>query len=260
MKKEVLFLICAFLFMSLTAIPGVQAVDGEKERVLIMKKKADVTGDGKEDTIYLIGTEYQENSLHFKDISLEIEETNGIKHRIEFDGGFEPNIALRDFNQDGVKDLFVTVETGGSGGISNHYLYTLKGATVTDLKTPEPLIIQGQLLNKYKAKITIENNHKTHKFNLKRRANEYEQTGLYHKGKLNEPTELMIGGYDLLKPIILKEGKMGLRGTQTISGAYHADVIGRVQSTWIYKDGAWVLLGTKVFEMDDERGQKAKDK
>ncbi|MDQ0154523.1 hypothetical protein [Robertmurraya andreesenii] len=248
MRKEFIILVAAFFIMSLTAFSAVYALEEEKKPVLITEKTADITGDGEEESIYLKGIEYQEDSLHFKTIFLEVREKNGRTHNMEFDGGFEPAICLKDFNDDGVKDVLVTINTGGSGGILNHHLYSLKDSKVTDLMTPEPLVISGQFLDKYKAKITIENNHKSHKFDLKERAKDYELNGLYHNGKLNEPTELIMGGFDRLKPIKIKGKKWGLRGNQTISGAAHADVIGRVESTWILKNGVWVLLSTKVFE------------
>lgn len=240
----------------MTAITGVYAVEEDKKPEVISKNKEDITGDGEQETIYLKGSFFEENNSFYKNIHIEIKNNGGEEKKIDLEEGTKPSITLKDFNEDGVKDLFISVETGGSGGLSNYYLYTLKDNKISNLSVPEPLVIQSQFLNGYKAKINIENNHKSHKFNLKSRSEDYENTGLYYQGKLNEPTELMIHTYSNLEPIKLKGGKLGLKGTQMISGAYNADVIGRVESTWKLKEGKWALVKTKVYEISYEKGNE----
>lgn len=246
-KKSLIFVSVLFLL----AITSVHAVENEKEQVL-GQYKGDVTGNGEEDHVFLKGVPFSSDPNHFEKLIIEVMGNDGKNQSIDVNGGFRPELTLEDINHDGIKDLFVSVETGGSGEIKNYYLYTLKGSNAIELTAPYPLVIQSEWLDRYKAKITIENNHKTHKFNLKSKADEYEQMGLYMNGKLNEPMELMIGDYDRLEPVKIKGGKIGLKGNQVISGAAHSDVIGRVESTWVFKDGEWKLLGTKVFETKHE--------
>lgn len=244
-----------FGFIILSAITGVEAMEnGDEEK--IAKYTVDVTGDGKNEQILLKGIAYPDHPSHFEKVIVEVVGDNEKREHIELDGGFHPELLLIDLNHDGIRDLFVSMETGGSGAIKNHYLYTLKDGKLGEHITPDPLVIHSEFLNQYKARITIENHHKTHKFNLKGKADEYEQMGLYMDGKLNEPMELIIGDYDHLEPIRVKGKKVGLKGNQVISGAAHADVIGRVESTWLYKDGTWELLGTKVFELYKEKKGK----
>ncbi|MDZ5472724.1 hypothetical protein SM124_13405 [Bacillus sp. 31A1R] len=253
MKRDLLFAFSAFFFMSLTAITGVYAVEEANKVQIISKDRLDVTGDGKKDTVFMKGVPFEQGVLFLKDIFLEIVASDGKKYKIPLEGGYEPTIQFQDLNQDNIKDLIVTVETGGSGGLSNHYLYTLKDFKVTDLTVPEPLIIQSEFLDHYKATINIQNNNKTYHFNLKSRAEDYERIGLYHNGKLNEPTELMVLPFGTLKPIPL-ENQMGLKGVQRISGAYNADFIAFVESTWLLENGKWVVRDVNVME------KKTKDK
>lgn len=253
MKKELLLLVSTFFFLSMTAITGVYAVEENKKVVLISEDIEDVTGDGKKDKISLKGTRMDDS--FYKDIFVEIN-TDEKEHKIDLEEGIRPSLNFNDFNQDGVKEIFISTETGASGGVSNYYLYTAKDNNIVNLKVPDPLVIQSQFLDGYKAKITIENNHKSYKFNLKNRSQDYENTGLYYQGKLNEPTELMIQSYTSLEPKKLRGKKLGLIGTQTISGAYNADVIGRVESTWELKNGTWTLIKTKIFETSYEKGRE----
>ncbi|MEQ2525277.1 hypothetical protein EKG37_06225 [Robertmurraya yapensis] len=258
MKKEMFFLVSAFFFMSMTAITVVYAVEEEaKEKSkVIAESEVDISGDGLAENIVVKGTLLEENESLYKNITIHISDPNGHNQKIDLEDGFKPKLTFRDLNRDGAQDILVAVPTHGSGGVSNYYLYTAKDFQVTDLTVPDPLVVQSQFLNGYKAKITIENNHKTYKFNLKNRAEDYESTGLYFQGKMNEPTELMIHAYSKLEPVKVRGKKVGLKGTQQISGAYDADVIGRIESTWVFQNGKWELLRTKVFETSYEKGKE----
>lgn len=256
MKRELLFAFSAFFFMSITAITGVYAVEEANKIDVISKDRIDVTGDGKRDTVYVKGKPFETGAMFLEEIYVEVVASNGKDYRIDLDGGYDPNIQFKDLNQDGTTDLFISVPTGGSGGLTNHYLYTLKDFKVQDLTVPEPLVIQSEFLNGYKAKIAIENSGQSHKFDLRSRAEDYERIGLYHNGKLNEPTELMVLPFGKLKPVTVKANQTGLRGVQRISGAYNADSIAFVESTWVYEKGYWKLIDTDIMEINQQANKK----
>lgn len=258
MKKELFFLVSAFFFMSMTAITVVYAIeeDAKGKPEIIAKSEVDVSGDGVAENIVVKGSLLEENESLYKNVTIHLSDSNGQKQKIALEDGFKPKLTFKDLNQDGVKDILVAVPTHGSGGVSDYYLYSAKDFQITDLTVPDPLVVQSQFLHGYKAKITIENNQKTHKFNLKNRAEDYENSGLYFQGNMNEPTELMIHAYSKLEPVKVRGKKAGLKGTQQISGAYNADVIGRIESTWLNQNGKWELLRTKVFETSYEKGKE----
>jgi hypothetical protein len=259
MKKELLFAFAAFFFMSLSAITGVYAVEEANTlESVIVKEQMDVTGDGKLDTIYVKGEPFEEGAIFLRSITLEILSATGKSHKINLEGGYEPQIDFKDLNNDGVKDIFLAVNTGGSGGLSNHYLFTVKDDQLTDLTVPEPLVIQTSFLNGYKANMTIENTNESYQFDLRNRAKDYERLGLYHNGKLNEPAELMVLPFGTLKPVKVNGNQMGLKGSQRISGAYNADSIAYVESSWVYENGKWKLLDTNVMELRRNTTKKKK--
>lgn len=256
MKKEYLVLITALFLMSMTAITGVYAGEQKNELETISKKEVDVNGDGMTETVILKGKVLSNDEAPYQTVLLEIIDSKGKKQKVKIEGGFKPNLLLKDLNHDGTNDILVSIGIDDSSEQSNYYLYTLSNSKIVEISTPEPLNIQSEFLDRYKAKIYIENNKKAHKFNLKSRKADYEQTGIYHNGNLNEPMELMVESYNKLEPIKVKGNKMGLKGSQTISGAYNEDIIGRVVSTWVYNNGTWDLLGTKVFEVQYEKGNE----
>ncbi|KAA9023598.1 hypothetical protein [Niallia endozanthoxylica] len=267
MKKEFGLVLLALFFLSLNAITGAYAVEGDKNSVpvetnivdkpiVLLKEEMDVSGDGKLDTIVIKGVQYEDGSSFLKGIFLEIKGSNGQTYTTELDSGFDPDLKFVDLNHDGIQEMYITIPTGGSGGIANHFLYTLKDFTLTDIGIPDPLMISSEFQDGYKAAMTIDNTNQTYNFNLMNRKKNYNKLGLYINGKLNEPRELMVDSYSSLKPVIVKDELYGLKGVQQISGAYHADGIAFVESKWIYENGKWTLMETKVIE----RSKKAKKK
>jgi hypothetical protein len=268
MRKEFGLVLLALLFLSINAITGAYAVEDigdekesqvhNQEKQTLIKEEADVSGDGKPDTIKITGIHYEEGSSYLKEIYLEIKGSNGNHYRTELDSGYEPTLELVDLNHDGIKDMFISIPTGGSGGISNYFLYTLKDFILTDIGIPEPLQITSQFLDNYKAAMAIDNTGETYTFDLQSRKKDYNQLGLYTNGVLNEPRELMVDPYSSLKPFQVKdrEEQYGLKGIQQISGAYHADGIAFIESSWFYENGKWNLLNTKVMDRDKMNRKK----
>lgn len=246
MKRELLITFGAFFFMSLTAFAGVYTGESNEKKVTISEEKVDVTGDRKKDLIYVKGVPYEEGAQFLKKIFLKIRASNGEIYKIDLEGGYDPATVYKDLNHDSVKDIFISVPTGGSGGLSNYYLYSLRDFQVTNLTVPEPLAVSSQFEEGYKASITIQETGQSYSFDLSDRKDDYERLGLYQDGKLNEPTELMILPFGLLEPVKVKNGLYGLKGSQRINGAYNADGIANLESYWLYENGKWGLLSAEV--------------
>lgn len=246
MKKEMLMAIAAFFLMSITAITGVYAIEEKAKVVTISKDEADITGDGGKEVIYLKGVPFQGEDSYLKTIYIEVSGSDEKTYKFRLEGGSKAGLQLVDLNHDGVKDLFATVKKGGSDGITLNYLYSLKDYTNTNLTVPDPLEAESGFLNGYKAQIKIEETGKSYLFNLKDRKKYYKKLGLYHYGKLNEPTELTINPYSSLKPILIKDDVMGLKGVQRVTGFANADTIADIESLWLYQEGKWKLVNANV--------------
>jgi hypothetical protein len=259
MKKEVGLVLLALFFMSLNVITGAYADENDRKKdedeklQTIINEEMDVTGDGKPDMIEIKGVRYEKGSSYLKEVFLEITASNGKLYRTKLESGFDPILEFVDLNHDGLKDMFISIPTGGSGGISNFFLYTLKNFQLTNLGIPDPLMVTSEFQDDYKAAITIDNTGKSFTFDLKSRKEDYDRLGLYQNGKLNEPRELMVDPYSTLKPVIVKDESFGLRGIQQVSGAYHADGIAFIESRWYYDNGKWNLIDTKVMEREKKK-------
>lgn len=250
MKKETFLAFVGFFLISLTTVVYA-AVDEKDKTITISEQKADITGDGDLETILLKGVPYQDEKSFLKKIFIEVSASNGKNYTIPLESGAKASFQLVDLNHDGVKDVFASVQTGGSGGDVLTFLHSFKDFNHIDLTVPEPVEMESRFLKGYQAEIKIKETGKTYHFNLKNRKPYYKKLGLYYKGKLNEPTELMVHSYSIFKPVQLKDGKLGVKGVQRVAGIANGDTIANVESTWSYSNKKWKLLDVKVMEVEE---------
>lgn len=249
MRKEHLFAFAAFFFISLSAMTAVFAMEEAEKTVIILERFIDVTGDGKPEELTLKGIQNQKDNPFMKNIFLEVVNSRDEKVRINAGTGIEPGISFADLNHDGILDVLINVSTGGSGEVSNYLLYTFKDFKPTDLSVPEVLNIDTSFQDGYQAKAVIKPTSDVFTFDLKNRKQEYDQSGLYLNGKLNEPTELIVQRFTSLTPVMIEGNQLGLKGVQLISGITTSDSIAKVESSWFYSDGQWKLKRTKVYTL-----------
>lgn len=246
-KTETIVLMFTSFLMIVTAFTGAYAVEKGEQLVDVIKGNADLTGDDIEETIVVKGLPVEEGKNEYSQIFVEVKEESGEIHVIEIDEGKKPQIEFVDLDHDGIKDLFISVQSRNDETM-NTFLYSFKGSKIIDILIPDPLVIQSEFLNDYKASVLIENNYRSYRFNLKNRKDDYEKAGIYQNGQLNEPMELIIKQYSKLEPYLYKKNKYGLKGTQIIAGIHDKDILGVVESRWVYKNGQWKLVNTMVKE------------
>ncbi|WP_374722243.1 hypothetical protein [Peribacillus tepidiphilus] len=242
MKLKCLYIpLLVFIFM----FPAAFGAEIISKGQLVQSKKSDVTceGDKNRDEIAIYGVPYDPQSHYLKEIYLEVKFGGGGSVQIPLDGGYDPKLKLADLNHDGCKDVFITINTGGSGAIVLNDLYSFKNKKIDNLTVPQPVTAVAQFIDGYKASIELLNG-KKYIVDLIDRKKDYDRLGLYHDGKLSEPTELMIDPYSSLKIVRMKDRK-GFKGIQAVSGAYHADRIGNIISKWNYENGKWQLVKVK---------------
>ncbi|KMY52299.1 hypothetical protein AC625_10260 [Peribacillus loiseleuriae] len=243
MLKYLIFLLAFFItYQAVSA----QHKDIPNEMILVTEKR-DVTGDNIPDRLVIKGLKYEEDAEFLKEITLYVD-TGEKKFELPLSSGYKPAIQFVDVNKDGVEDVFITTETGG---ILNSFLFSFKDQMMKDLTVPKTVSITAQFLDNYQAKVTI-NGKKLLVIDLSDRKEEYEQSGIYTNGILNEATELLVDGFSTLKPVFLIGKGKGLVGIQLVSGVYHADEIALVESKWSYEKGKWKLIKANIKPLQTE--------
>lgn len=98
------------------------------QRYLLSMQEGDVSGDGILDKVYLYGNKSGNSISSFvDDITIVIEDGySGTTSTItpEFNAGYSPRLFLGDFTTDGVDDIKLSIDSGGSGGYGYFYIYT----------------------------------------------------------------------------------------------------------------------------------------
>ncbi|MEK3887999.1 hypothetical protein [Bacillus sp. FSL K6-3431] len=224
-----------------------QPVFSQEKAVALLEYDHDVTGDGVPNKITLYGIPFDENAKFYKKVWAEIALPDSKKIRIDYEGGYEPKLEFVDLNHDGVDDILYSSATGGSGGLYNYALHTVKNGELKEIPLPTPLDIEGTFENDFKAVIKIPGLKNPVILDLSSRKEEYISLGLFQKnGMLNEATELMIDPIAFFKIVKIENKKgFGLKSFRQVSGAYHADGLGTVEARWYYENGNWSLVDVK---------------
>lgn len=216
--------------------------------VVITKQSVDVTGDGKPDTVSLVGKKQSQDSPFYEQIYVTVANPEDRQYiTIPIQGGYNPLLKFCDFNRDKLNDIYVSVETGGSGGYTNTYLYTVKNNQSVELPVPNPLQVTGTYQENYQVKFTIVNIGRDFVIGLQDRKQEYDQAGVYRNGKLVNPPNITVNTYSQLIPIdVDRDGVCELQGVQRITGIANADTIAYAVSVWRWTDNQWSLAEATI--------------
>lgn len=208
----------------------------KKRAVQVLSTKVgDVTGDGYKDRVSLVGTP-TEDSGFIRNITLMIK--NGRTGRVTQvplmeNAGFSPTVFLCDFTGDGVDDIKVTIQSGGSGGFTYTYVYSFVRSELRLLFNGETYMNSKQFrafyADGYVVVVVDEGLNLTFRIDV---STDPAAADLYNPdGTLKEPTEANVGPFILAYPIVLDEAKgtCSLLALTRVYGQFAADTLGYVQ-------------------------------
>ncbi|MGM8211928.1 hypothetical protein ACLIBH_03930 [Virgibacillus sp. W0430] len=215
---------------------------------IIESYEEDVTGDGLKETIELKGILLTEENAYYRKLWVDIRSPYAKQWKISFGGGYEPTLQFIDLNHDGVLDFFFQSATGGSGGLYNYSSYTLKNEAVSKIPLPKDQYIKGHFKNNYIVEIQLSPNKEPLLFDASKRSETYNRLNIYDKkGRLLEARKkVMIDPIAYFEPKYLSNRKgYALKSYQQISGAYHADQLGTIETLWYFEKDDWIILKTE---------------
>lgn len=202
-------------------------------------KRGDVTGDGKLDEVFLIGSKPSGESSPFtENIELVVQDGETKKYtkiKLKENSGYNPTLFLGDFTGSRVADILISIDSGGSGAIGYYYIYSwLKNK-------PRKLFDFQEFNEKYKYEVRYRDNYvvefisknlkEKYFIDIRTRGEEYLREIYYKNGKLKNPIEGFVNPISGLYPIdIQRDGVYGLYILQKIAGRYNADSLGYVQT------------------------------
>ncbi|NMD71561.1 VCBS repeat-containing protein [Bacillus sp. DNRA2] len=204
---------------------------------VVTSTTGDVNGDLIPDIVYVTG--YRESDVSIiQNMVLGIRDgATGVSISIPLEKniGYAPMLFLGDFTGDGIKDILITIPTGGSGGTTNNYIYSF-------VNNEPRLLFDSETFNQaYQYEVTYKDNYKVEVFSKRNNARylidlslrepDYLDEKYDANGKLKTPISGWVDPISGLYPIDFAfDGLYDLIAYQQISGTYHADSIGTIQN------------------------------
>lgn len=215
--------------------------------------RGDVTGDKVLDNIYLTGI-VTPGSPFIQNITLLVQDGRSgelTSVSIRENAGYNPTIFLGDFTGNGVDDIFISITTGGSGGIMYHYIYSFvdnKAQLLFDFNVyNEQYQYEVTYQDFYKVEIVSKINDKKYIIDISTKGIEYLNEIYDENGKLKRPINGFVNPLSGLYPVDFDlNNRYELLAYQKIAGKYNADSLGFVLNTLAWLDNRFVLQNQYV--------------
>lgn len=200
--------------------------------------RGDVNGDGMPDNVYLTGTKTADSPF-IQNITLHVQDGRTgqvISVSLRENAGYNPVLFLGDFTGDGIDDIFISIATGGSGGIMYHYIYSLEGNTAKLLFDfnvyNEQYQYEVTYLDHYKVKVFSKFNNQNYIIDISTRDADYLNEIYDPNGKLKSPITGFVNPLSGLYPVDFDLNNVyELLAYQKVAGRYNADSLGYVLNT-----------------------------
>ncbi|MCY6354936.1 VCBS repeat-containing protein [Clostridium sp. ZS2-4] len=213
----------------------------QKNNIYILDfKRGDVNGDKIKDNVYLVGEKpYGLESPFTDNITLIVQDgkTDAFTRiPLKQNAGYNPTIFLGDFTVDKIKDILISIDSGGSGGFAFYYIYSFKD------NNPKKIFDYEKFNEKYKYDVIYRDYYqvevkekidgKKYIIDIKYKGKEYLAEIYNENGTLKAPIEGWVNPLGGLYPIDFKRnGSYELYALQRIAGRYNADGLGYVQTS-----------------------------
>jgi len=221
--------------------------------MILSAARGDVNGDDVPDQVYLTGIKTPDSPF-VQRITLVIQDgKTGMSKSIPLrsDVGYNPTLFLGDFTGDGVKDIMISIASGGSGGTMYYYIYS-------DLGNNTKLLFDYEVFNQayqyevnymdfYKVQVKSLKNNTNYIIDISNRGRDYLNEIYNQNGKLKSPIQGWVNPISGLYPIDFDtNGVYELLAYQRIAGRFNADSLGYVLTTLKWEQNQFVLMDQYV--------------
>jgi hypothetical protein len=210
--------------------------------------RGDVNGDGIPDNVYLTGIKTSDSPFT-QNITLVIQDGRTGRFTsipLSDNSGYNPRLFLGEFTGDGMDDIFISIDSGGSGAIMYHYIYSLTNnipQLLFDFNSyNEEYNYEVTYKDNYRVEVISRKNDKNYIIDISTRDQEYLHEIYYENGKLKSPISGFVNPLSGLYPVDFDSNNVyELLAYQKIAGRYNADSLGYVLNTLKWKDNMFIL-------------------
>jgi hypothetical protein len=215
--------------------------------------RGDVTGDRVPDNVYLTGTKTPDSPF-IQNITLVVQDGRTGRTRsvqLSDNAGYNPTLFLGDFTGNGIADILIRINSGGSGAFTYDYVYSFVNNNpklMFDFNVyNEQYQYEVTYLDNYKVKVVSKINNQTYLIDISLREPEYLNEIYDAKGKLKSPITGFVNPLSALYPVDFdSNGVYELMAYQKIAGRYNADALGYVLNTLGWKNESFILQNQNV--------------
>ncbi|WEK54368.1 MAG: VCBS repeat-containing protein [Candidatus Cohnella colombiensis] len=215
--------------------------------------QGDVTGDGVSDNVYLAGVRTPDSPF-IQQITLVVQDgrSGRVTHTpLQDNAGYNPTLFLGDFTGNRVNQILISIDTGGSGGIMYHFVYSY-------LNNVAQIMFNYKSYNEiYHYTVTFQDNYKVevvsnlnkmkYIIDISSRDEEYLSEIYQANGKLKQPISGFVNPLSGLYPVDFDGNHVyELLAYQKIAGRYDADALGYVLNTLAWSGNQFVLSDQNV--------------
>ncbi len=208
----------------------------------------DVNGDRVPDNVYLTG-KTTTDSPFIQNITLIVQDgKSGRFTKIDLaqNVGYSPTLFLGDFTGDGIDDILVRIDSGGSGAFTYDYIYTFIQNTpklIFDSDVYNELFLYDVTYkNNYRVEVVSQYNQTKYILDMTYKGAEYLNEIYNPDGTLKEPISGFVGPLSGLYPVEFTSNKVyELLAFQKVAGRYNADGLGYVQNILRWDKTKFVL-------------------
>lgn len=168
-------------------------------------------------------------------------------------GGYRVRMDLKSFVSASVSEVFLAMDTGGSGGWGAFYVIEVadsKPRFLFDSNRHAQLVVEGRYLDDYRCEFLERKTKAKAVVNLGSRKALYDEMGIYDPttGKLLKPMKPFGGLFSNIVPVDYdKDGLYGLQGSGYYDGVSRVDRLVTTVFTFHYSKGKWKPLGGRIF-------------
>lgn len=221
--------------------------------VVVSSAYGDVSGDGVPDHVYLTAVKANDpSSPYVQEITLHIQDgvtKQGYVIPLDDNGnaGYNPTLFLGDFTGNGVQDIMICIDSGGSGAFTFNYIYSFVHHQARKLFDFNQYNEQNEYtvdyLDQYKVKVVSSATGQTYLIDISGRGSEYLSQIYNADGTLKNSIQGWADGVSGFYPVdIDRNGVYEVRTYQQLSGLYHADSLGYMVNTLRWDGHKFAIL------------------
>lgn len=225
----------------LTKAPNMRQLKAMNNNILLLDTKyGDVNGDGILEKVSLYGSRDENlESVYITNITIVIEDgkTGDIKTITpKTNSGYNPTIFLGDFTKNGVDAIKLSMDTGGSGGYGNFFVYTLINNNFNEIFDSDQYnidyLFNVEYENGYKVAICNEQLDKCFQLDISNKSMDYLSQYYNEEGDLITPIQGEVQAISALIPFVSNEmnAYYELSAVQRVVGTFNADTLGYIQN------------------------------